>query len=526
MNSDYYKNLIKDSKNPENQYPEYNIVNHNKIEFVKRAKNMFPDYSHYGWIDFGCWRNSNDRLTDFNWAELQDEKIHFSSYNYCPNDIENPIEICKSGKVMVHGSMFIMDKKCVDWYSNEYTETLLYLQSLNIVDDDQSIVVQIYKKYPEKFNLHINTECFKLLHYFECSRLIDIIIPVAEKDIELLKECIIRAKKHIKNSRNVYIISAPSIKNYIPNDTIFVDENNFGFSKKDIEQILAENNITNEKKRIGWLFQQLLKFYAYKVIKNLCNQFVIVDSETLFYNDIDYFNNQGMGKYALSNEITQSYIVHQKKLLTDTTWNPNISGIVHCMLFEKNVLNEIFDRARQKYFQQTGQNLPFWKVMLNLLDNDNVEYSEYDIYFNYVMQHRSYHCIPENSLWDISPVVEQSSKCIWLTCHHHIRNLHWIEKYQFRIGNKPQTAAPQPPPPQPLQKTVVTVTKNLRPRYQQPILINSNVNPILHTQSQTKYQPNTRPQPFMQPLKQSSSKQNIAPKPKTQQLSLFTPKKK
>ena len=57
--------------------PEYNIVNHNKVIFLKRAKSLFPNYSHYSWIDFGFLREDKYIISNFNWKLLNNYKIEF-----------------------------------------------------------------------------------------------------------------------------------------------------------------------------------------------------------------------------------------------------------------------------------------------------------------------------------------------------------------------------------------------------------------------------------------------------------------
>lgn len=41
---------------PQMNHAEYNMVNHNKVYFLKRAQEMFPDYTYYVWIDFAYLR--------------------------------------------------------------------------------------------------------------------------------------------------------------------------------------------------------------------------------------------------------------------------------------------------------------------------------------------------------------------------------------------------------------------------------------------------------------------------------------
>lgn len=165
INSNDFNKLIEHRKNhPECFSPEYNIVNHNKVLFIQRAKKMFPSYSHYVWIDFGYLRNSNQSIIEINENNLP-TKIKYSSM-FIPklSEIPNPIESCCLAPEIIQGSMFIVPSSLVDWYAEKYTKMIEYYQSLNIVDDDQGLVLQIYKQNPEYFELYVTKEWFTLLY--------------------------------------------------------------------------------------------------------------------------------------------------------------------------------------------------------------------------------------------------------------------------------------------------------------------------------------------------------------------------
>ena len=143
MESQDYRKLAEGRNVGECNVPEYNIVNHNKVIFISRAKEFFPEYTHYGWIDFGYMRTTQE-FRNFEWP-LNDFIVYpgFPVPLYIPDPREN----VKQDVIFIQGSIFIVPTKLVEWFFVEYTNTLKWFHELNVVDDDQAIVQQIYKNH-------------------------------------------------------------------------------------------------------------------------------------------------------------------------------------------------------------------------------------------------------------------------------------------------------------------------------------------------------------------------------------------
>ena len=52
---------------PAFQHAEYGLVNFSKTSLVRRASELFPEYTHYGWIDFGYAKEPTD-APPFDWS--------------------------------------------------------------------------------------------------------------------------------------------------------------------------------------------------------------------------------------------------------------------------------------------------------------------------------------------------------------------------------------------------------------------------------------------------------------------------
>jgi len=112
-----------------------------------------------------------------------------------------------------------------------------------------------------------------------------------------------------------------------------------------------------------------------------------------------------------------------KLLLPDIRIYKNtLSGICHQMLFQKHILQNLFDRV--EYYHKTSVHVPFWKLMLQVAkQNNRLEYSEYDLYFNFMLTfHRPIIRLTNGITWDISPNVPEYSEKTYLTAHYHLRN--------------------------------------------------------------------------------------------------------
>ncbi len=164
MYSKEFKKLIEHRKNsPECNSVDYNIVNHNKIIFLNRAKELFPNYTHYAWIDFGYTRNEDKIIKDFDFSILDDKIYIASMIKLSKDEICDPIQNCINPTEIIQGSMYVVPKNKLEWMLEVYNNTLLYFENLNIVDDDQAILLYIYKENIDKFNLYVTKKWFELI---------------------------------------------------------------------------------------------------------------------------------------------------------------------------------------------------------------------------------------------------------------------------------------------------------------------------------------------------------------------------
>ena len=159
IQSSTFQHLTRHRGDPECRIPEYNIINHNKCIFIQRAMQMFPDYSHYAWIDFGYIHNKEYILTEFDWSKLSPDKIHISSHNEpSPCNIRPPWVVCVEdtlGNYAFAGGLIVIPNAVVQWYFQTYHETLVSFYNQQLVHDDQGVFLQLYKEHHDKVLVYV-----------------------------------------------------------------------------------------------------------------------------------------------------------------------------------------------------------------------------------------------------------------------------------------------------------------------------------------------------------------------------------
>ncbi len=148
---------------PRYSLPEYILMAHCKVNFLKRAKVQFPDFSHYVWMDFGCCRVPIDPAAVFDWSPWMDDKIHFQAFRSLEDCPEDSLKLCKVGYVIA-AAIFIVPREQVDWYAAVYEDELKEMLDANVVDDDHQIMMKLARKYPEKIVLEMVEEWQDLLY--------------------------------------------------------------------------------------------------------------------------------------------------------------------------------------------------------------------------------------------------------------------------------------------------------------------------------------------------------------------------
>ena len=206
----------------------------------------------------------------------------------------------------------------------------------------------------------------------------DIVIPVGPSDRKIIEEQIAHTKKNVLGYRRIYLIPYdPSLT--VPG-CITINENIFPFNKKMVENYLGRIY------RCGWYFQQLLKLYAGKVVPDILDRYLVIDSDTIFLKPTSFIED-GKCLYNYGKENHAPYFEHIKRLLPDLKrMDGSKSGICHHMMFETKYINEMFSKIETKHGDL------FYNVFLKKVDKNHYHASgasEYELYFNYMLKNHS-----------------------------------------------------------------------------------------------------------------------------------------
>jgi len=211
--------------------------------------------------------------------------------------------------------------------------------------------------------------------------MIDVIIPTHVKDIETLELCIEGVKRSVIGLNKIYVIS----KDKLTDNAEWIPESAFPFSLVEVSDIIGETW------RTTWYYQQVLKFYAHEACEELLDNYMTVDSDTIFLRPIDFINKENNSVYMNYNvcENYQAYFEHMFKLVPGLNKFDEKSGVTHSMVFSRDVLDEL------KKTVELNHGHPLWYAFFDITNHHyhtlrdqshaaGGRASEFEIYFNYI----------------------------------------------------------------------------------------------------------------------------------------------
>jgi FkbM family methyltransferase len=168
---------------PEFNIPEYGLVNCSKTSFLRRASDLFPEYTHYAWIDFGYAKTPAEAPPEspFVVDSLVDpDKILIASFRNAilDNDGEpalclygqqtdevshrynwnNPIKCIREPPHITQGNLFVVPKRFTRWLEMAMERSIERNHDLGIVRADETFILPILHDFRNRFHLHIKTD--------------------------------------------------------------------------------------------------------------------------------------------------------------------------------------------------------------------------------------------------------------------------------------------------------------------------------------------------------------------------------
>lgn len=158
MNKKEFVDLIHDPSLPEYWNCDYVLVNYLKTMFLKKSytDNVISENSVAAWIDFGYARDKNRfPKKDFIWdyKDFNDDKIHLFQIKDIDSST-NIIDTLKYNIVYFQGCHIVSNKYGWDKFQKMMELSLYELLNNNLVDDDQTLMLMSYLKFPSFFTAH------------------------------------------------------------------------------------------------------------------------------------------------------------------------------------------------------------------------------------------------------------------------------------------------------------------------------------------------------------------------------------
>lgn len=177
MNSEWFRNIVKHRlEYAECSQPKYTMIMNVKIDLMIHSFQL-TDADMFCWIDFGYVKLPEvlpDRLLDIN--KFDQNRMNFSLIN---NIQENDYDIIKTlvnPREIFEGGFYVGNRSVLCEYQKLFYEVHNIFHTMGIVDDDQHILLQCYRRKPDLFKLHYQGKWLQSLRYFQLEEITSNII--------------------------------------------------------------------------------------------------------------------------------------------------------------------------------------------------------------------------------------------------------------------------------------------------------------------------------------------------------------
>ena len=238
----------------------------------------------------------------------------------------------------------------------------------------------------------------------------DIVIAVGPSDQGIIRKQLEYTLKNIVGYRSVYTICSDSMLQF--DGCVSVPESSFPFSLETVRSFHGDSP------RNGWYLQQLLKLYAGIVIPGILTRYLVIDGDTIFMRPTSFVEDD-LCLYNHGWEYHTPYFDHMRRL--DPCFarvDAHKSGICHHMMFEVEYVGEMIARV------ENAHNDAFYNVFLRHVsehDRNLSGASEYEMYFNYMLQYHPDKIRIRPLRWDNCGTFDPDSDLDYVSVHHYMR---------------------------------------------------------------------------------------------------------
>ena len=156
MESSKFRNLVQHRlRHPECSKPEYNIMQHAKIDFVCHViEQKLSQAKYYAWTDFGYFQNPSRIPTrPLNIGKFDLERVNFQAMSEFTSLDFNIMYTLTQAPERVGGFFFLGNAEQLRKYQRLYHNICAEFHEQGIVDDDQHIMIQSVARDPDLFKV-------------------------------------------------------------------------------------------------------------------------------------------------------------------------------------------------------------------------------------------------------------------------------------------------------------------------------------------------------------------------------------
>lgn len=230
-------------------------------------------------------------------------------------------------------------------------------------------------------------------------------VPVAEKDVHNLAECVHGIRRHSRNPvRMIYVIGAARLRRQLPAGLAveWIDEECVHPRLEDVRSALTEDGYRHGSG--NWYFQQLLKLNVFRTIDLAVNHILVLDADVALVKDTLFVDGERRSLLAYGYPLhwqlnTRRYTVPAEhsalsaaaRLVPGWKTVDAYSGMQHHIVLDRRIMDELVRRVEGHH------GLEFWRAFIRSIERAKWHgISEYVIYrhfaaANFVAEVRSRH---------------------------------------------------------------------------------------------------------------------------------------
>lgn len=161
LNDQEYKSKIVDPNRIECNLSLYNIIQYSKFDWIVEAiKNKYFDTDYYFWMDAGCSRFFENVDITNSWPKNYDI-LNIDKFNIQGNSntifykVKNVDDYILDSNCILVGTLFGGSKNVCISIAEDIKKLFEQYLEKNIVNNEQILLGQMFKKNPDRFNVYI-----------------------------------------------------------------------------------------------------------------------------------------------------------------------------------------------------------------------------------------------------------------------------------------------------------------------------------------------------------------------------------